>query len=486
MLNWPYGCNKLPWSSLNRQSQVFKLTLHPIWIIIILFTGPLLSSRNGADEQHHLLVCPCGECTIDSYFANGCPKMPKCISPSADRTFPHLDTSNLTKEEKHDLEERLKEETKSMMCKYGRLVTSTNESLQKQEVNPEDLAISILSIGLFQTYENKKPVLSNAGVKIRNACSIQCIFLELMCFWSFFNYELLEYIIEYKGTTEDKANLRVYLDDLEKYCQRRIFEVPSHVYGNESNKENWAKFTVKLDDEIKRLQDLRHVRRKIAKILGLQSPTLYLCDITEGCVEVLFMIPQMVAQKVFPLSDGQQSSLSTNHVVMNSFKLVNPQHYSTALNSKQENPESPQPMQLESSRESTAPLKQAPVLPLEVKAGKSRITTTHAIGKQQRVHCTSAPHHPQQGGAGYGCDIQPRGTNYCLISMLVYNHGTSQATVHVLNKYFFQQEFFVSAGMTTLARCSICYCTFFLSFKVKTRTFPDGSKAIITSLPCKE
>ena len=249
--------------------------------------------------------------------------MPQCISANKDRTFPHLDTSNLTEEEKQDLEDRLLEDTKSMICSYSCLVTSTNQSLQKQAVNPKDLAITILSLGLFQTSENQQPVLSNVGEKIRSASSIQDIFLDLMCFWSFFNYELLEHIIQVYGTTEDKEELRMYLNDLEKFCQRRIFEVPSHVYGNESNKGNWAKFIVKLDDEIQKLQDLRHVRRKIAKILGLQSATLYLCDLTRGCVEVVFMIPQLLAQEVFPLCDDQKNSLSTNHVVKS--YLVHPQ-----------------------------------------------------------------------------------------------------------------------------------------------------------------
>ena len=59
------------------------------------------------------------------------------------------------------------------------------------------------------------------------------------------------------------------------------------MYGNESNKENWVKFTLKLDDGIKSLQDLSKVRRKIAKILGLKPLTLHLCNINKGCVKVL-------------------------------------------------------------------------------------------------------------------------------------------------------------------------------------------------------
>ena len=115
----------------------------------------------------------------------------------------------------------------------------------------------------------------------------------------------------------------------------------------------------------------------IAEILGLPSPTLYLCNITDGCVEAVFMIPQIVAQKVFPLSDAQQNTLSANHVVGNSCNLVYPQHYSEASNSKRKNPSQPirQPTKMAigetlSSQESSAPLEQVPTLPLLSSSGE--------------------------------------------------------------------------------------------------------------------
>ena len=229
----------------------------------------------------------------------------------------------------------------------------------------------MISLQLFDTYENQQRGLNDDGKKIQNATSIQDIFLVMPCYWSFFNYEPLEHIIEYKGTPEDKENLQKYLHELKEFCKRRIFEVPPHVYGNKSNKENWAQFTVKLDDEIQKLHDLSQVRRKIASILGLRY--LYLYEITEGCVKVVFLIPQLVAQEVFPLSDAQQNSLSAYHVAENS--LVHLQHYSKALNSKQENPATSQPIKTAigealSSRESNAPVQQVPVLPFPCLSGK--------------------------------------------------------------------------------------------------------------------
>ena len=281
----------------------------------------------------------------------------------------------MTEEEKQQLEDRLLDDTESMLGKYSDLFYSTSESLQKQEVNPKEIALIVISHGLFGTCE--KQGLNDDGKKIQNASSILEIFVMMLPYLSFFNYQPLERIIKRKGTPEDKAHLQKYLDDLRTFCQRRIYEVPPHVYGNESNKENWTRFTVKLDDRIQRLCDLDEVRRKIRQILGLQY--LYLCNVTKGCVEVVFLIPQLVAQKVFPLSDAQQNALSANHVVKYSCNLVHPQHYSEASHSKQENPATsqrigqPTKMAVEealSSQESDAPLEQFPVLPLLSSSGK--------------------------------------------------------------------------------------------------------------------
>ena len=268
----------------------------------------------------------------------------------------------MTEEEKQELEDRLLNDTEMMIGKYTDLVSSTSESLQKREVSPKTIALIVISLELFDTYENQQRGLNDDGKEIQTASSIPDIFLVMKPYWSFFNYQPLEHIIKNKGTPEDEANLQRYLDDLKEFCQRRIFEVPPHMCGNESNKEKWANFKLKFDDKIKKLNDLHEFRRRIAKILGLRY--LYVCDITEGCVEVVFLIPQLVAEKVFPLSDAQQNALSANHVVNYSCNLVH-----TALQPIRQPTETAIGETL-SSKMSRSPLEPVPVLPLPFSSGK--------------------------------------------------------------------------------------------------------------------
>ena len=103
----------------------------------------------------------------------------------------------MTEEEKQELEDRLLEETKSIQGKYSDLVYSTSESLQKQQVNPKDIALIVIYLELFDTCEKQ---LNDDGKKIQNASSIPDIFLVMKPYWSFFNYQPLEHIIKHKGT----------------------------------------------------------------------------------------------------------------------------------------------------------------------------------------------------------------------------------------------------------------------------------------------
>ena len=49
---------------------------------------------------------------------------------------------------------------------------------------------------------------------------------------SFFNYEILEFLIEGKGPENDKAALAKFLRNVKEFCKRHMFEVPVTTYSN--------------------------------------------------------------------------------------------------------------------------------------------------------------------------------------------------------------------------------------------------------------
>ena len=252
---------------------------------------------------------------MTSFVTNVCPETPKATSTNEEKSFPYLDVCGLSEDKKQDLEARLLKDAECMMYSFATLVFNSCQSI-KQKINPEGLAVCVLALDAFSdAAQVHSPLLKEKEKEIRNASTVEEIFLVLKGHWSFINYGILEHIIKTCGTKEDKTNLQKYVHQLKEFCKRRIFEVPPHVYGSESKKQNWTKLTFKLDKKVPTLEDIRETQRLIAQILDIEPSTLYLCCVDEGCVQLLYLIPSFVAKEVFPLSNDQKIALHDAHIL---------------------------------------------------------------------------------------------------------------------------------------------------------------------------
>lgn len=266
------------------------------------------SSRFTTERSVHL--------SESSFITDVCPKTQKVTSTNEEKLFPHLNVCDLSENEKQDLEARLLNDTEHMIYSFARLVFKSCQSIVKQKINPEGLAVCVLALDAFSDGARVHlPLLKEEEKEIRTASTVEKIFLVLKGHWSFINYGILEHIINSCGTEEDKMNLHKYVHQLKEFCQRRIFEVPPHAYGSESKKRNWTKLTFKLDKKVPTLEDIRETQRLIAQILDLKPSTLYLCCVDEGCVQLLYLIPSFVAKEVFPLSSDQKIALHDAHIL---------------------------------------------------------------------------------------------------------------------------------------------------------------------------
>ena len=136
-----------------------------------------------------------------------------------------------------------------------------------------------------------------------------------MCaYWNYLSYEVLEYIIEHYGTIDDTERLKSYNEELRKFCERRICELPLPASGNGAGNAlspRQEKFVVKLNvHEDVTCEEVRQIKGRIARILRVKLATLILHSVNVGCVRLTFLIPKFVAQEIFPLSKEKTSALS--------------------------------------------------------------------------------------------------------------------------------------------------------------------------------
>ena len=277
------------------------------------------SSRTATHQHLQMPVfgCGCKHCTIAN-FMDGCPK------PITTKTgLPYLDASGLTEDQRAILVGRLVDESELMVFDFGDLVSTARRSLIRQHIPPEDLVAELLSLDVLDPVHNKAkvpgtdtPVFRERQEKLQEAKSINAVFFIIKDYFSFFNYKIIERIIKVFGTKDDQEAVRLYKETFERYCKRRVFECPPHIYGSRSESGH-AHLVVKKDNVLDnfRMNQLGVFRYKLCRILQVSQHTLQLLSVEEGCLQLTFQIPAFVQHLVFPLSADQEKLLQAEGVL---------------------------------------------------------------------------------------------------------------------------------------------------------------------------
>ncbi len=89
--------------------------------------------------------------------------------------------------------------------------------------------------------------MENGNKLLKKVSNLEKYFEKLRSYWSFFDYELLAYII-HSLCPSLKKELDDYTEEFKAYCHCRICEVPVDSYGRKLSREETAKnLHVKVD-----------------------------------------------------------------------------------------------------------------------------------------------------------------------------------------------------------------------------------------------
>ena len=261
--------------------------------------------------------CGCGNCSLVKYLEGNCPAPTKTASK-----LPYLDTKGLSASKRDMLLARLERESRDMTLSFQRLVSSTYSSLCKQNVPYSNFVTHLKCLGaLDPTYakpgvdEAQPPLLHDRFREMEEEKTIEKVISIVSEYVSFFNYDIIEHIIQKLGTSDDQKELQKYKEKLENYCKRRVVECPQ-VYGNLSDPDGVC-IVVKLDNILNRftVHQLRLFKTELSTILHLSEYTLHLVAVEEGCLQLTYRIPASVKHMVFPLSQKQERALQQADVV---------------------------------------------------------------------------------------------------------------------------------------------------------------------------
>ena len=239
--------------------------------------------------------------------------------------------ASLDPDDKIDLEARLLNEAETIGQDFALLCCKARDSFIQRGITPQDLAYVLLDLMVYKPSSNSSvPMLKEKEENLMKARSVHETFNALRPHMSFFNYEILQFLIEGKGSDGDKVALDTYLRHFTEYCKHHVFEAPFTRYSNghqgESHKmkqrlhvkvtEHFkAAFLIKsttdsalssTSDELQtknvcssnlriNLEDAKNIQRKLAKILNLNPSSLFLDTISEGSIILTFLLPVCVS-----------------------------------------------------------------------------------------------------------------------------------------------------------------------------------------------
>lgn len=146
-------------------------------------------------------------------------------------TFPFLKLENLSKDQEEQLHQRIYVESERMTYAFQELFTATRISLVDRKVAVGELLKYIDCLGAVQPAfkGSDLPVLGCKLPELKETENIDNAMSVISSYSSFFNYRIVEKIIDNLGTKQDKANLTKYKEDFRIYAHRLVLECPSNL-----------------------------------------------------------------------------------------------------------------------------------------------------------------------------------------------------------------------------------------------------------------
>ena len=199
-------------------------------------------------------------------------------------SFPYLMVSGLTPEQQEELHIRLRVESEDIVDKFWYLHSRVLKSLCEQKVSVDKLVAHLLSLRAFDpVYKgSQKPVLQSFFQELQSAGSIEKVLLIIKDYFSFFNYRVIEHIVDGLGTDQDRVELQNYEKEFDEYSKRRVYECPPE-YGSKSTADH-ADIVMKVDSvhENFTVKELKKFQYRLSGILHVSPQSvLRLCRVEE-------------------------------------------------------------------------------------------------------------------------------------------------------------------------------------------------------------
>ena len=292
----------------------------PTWDYIVkALQSPTINLPQIAEtiEHNYLSSDPQeGEDSSKTHQAAVSEQAKQASSPVATKdgaTFKHIKKlpSALTDEQKEQLDEILKIDSENIQLKYYTLRDKFFDSLEMQRLPIKKLVHRLKGLKVLKRLRSPKAASAlqcyeSVLDSIKDIERVKKVIEENS---TFFDFRSLEYMIENVGLESDKKQLKHYKEEFELYIKRRIFECPYEIGAICIRSPDSTELFVKLESDYEKLVELKQFQYQLSFVLEVSVHVLRLSSVKDGCIEIIFLIPNFVQETSFPLSPEQEAML---------------------------------------------------------------------------------------------------------------------------------------------------------------------------------
>ena len=201
-----------------------------------------------------------------------------------------------------DLEYILDGYHKEIVARYASYVLCIRNWFKGESV--ADLRSYLLSLDAFQSGSNLNScckLLSGVKDELEKASTICQIFDVINSCTSFINCELYECMVNDHHIDQGQEVLR-YSEHLKNYFERhKISEFIEISPKLKKCTDKSKKLILKLDiKKTSKLAKVIEIKKEIARIFKILPSAIHLYTIDDGCVDVTFCLPRLIADLIFP------------------------------------------------------------------------------------------------------------------------------------------------------------------------------------------
>ena len=222
-------------------------------------------------------------------------------------SFPHISEIVSDDSAREELEQRLRMESKDIILEFRVLRNKLFDSIEEQNFTTDKL-VEYLDEDISTALQNQ--VIDAEPGSLKEVKQ----FIKRVS--SFYDYQIIKYLIKTVGTDKDKDQLVEYEKAFCAYAKRRVYECPS-IFHTSKVADTDSELHVKLDsvyDKIK-VEELKELQYRLCTILKISVYACCLRSVQKGCVLLIFTIPSHFQETKFPLTEDQERALKELGVI---------------------------------------------------------------------------------------------------------------------------------------------------------------------------